>query len=52
MIACGMNFYNSILRLNELITLVVSDKQNGENVITISCKNAAFDLLCLIDFAK
>ena len=38
--------------MNWLITLVVSDKQNGEKVVTISCKSAVFDLLCFINLTK
>ena len=48
----SFNFCNYVLRLNELITLVISDKQNGEKIITNSCKNAGFDLLCFINLAE
>ena len=50
-VASGINLYNSVQKLNELITQVVSDKQNGEK-ITISWENAVFDLLCFINLAK
>ena len=42
------SFYSSVIRLNEL-----SHKWPiGEKIITISCKNAVFDLLCFINLAK
>ena len=31
-LASGINFYNSVLMLNELITEVVFDEQNGEKM--------------------
>ena len=43
-IASGINFYSSIPGLNELNTYEVSDKYEGEKIMTISCKNAVFDL--------
>ena len=51
-IASALNFYNLVLRLNELITQVVTDKQNGEKIITIARKNAVFDSLCFINLAR
>ena len=48
----GIRFYDSNFRLNELVTEVASDKENGEKMITTSCKNAAFDLLCFVNLTK
>ena len=42
----------TVIILNELITLVASGKKIGEKIITISSKNAVFDLLCFINLAK
>ena len=42
-IASTVNFYNSVLNLNKLITYVVSDKYDGEKIITVSCENAVND---------
>ena len=51
-IESAIDFYNSVLRLNELIKKVVSDIKNGEKTITISCKNYIFNLLCFINLTK
>ena len=51
-IASRINFYDSVLRLNELITKVVSDKSIIEKVVTISCNDSVFDLLCFINLTK
>ena len=51
-IAFGINFCNPALRLNELITYVVSDEQNGEKILAIACKKIVFDLLCFRKLAS
>ena len=35
----AINFYNSVLKLNELTTEVIFDMQNVEKITSISCKN-------------
>ena len=51
-IASRINFYIYVFRLNDLITLVLSYNQNGKEIIRISRKNTALDLLCFINLAK
>ena len=46
-IGSEINFYNSVFRLKERKNNIINNK-----IITISCKNAAFNLLCFISLAK
>lgn len=51
-IAYVLSFYNPVLRLNELITQVATDKHIREKIITNSCKNAVFDFLYFINLGR